>query len=470
MGRIKLTKEKLTEILRDLDNPDKMEEYYDAALNDEFEAEHYMELVALLLMLVRHYHVKLFVNKQVSPLEFFGIQAYNEEDDYWKFYELLKRTNFEIALCLINEENIPVVPLIEFSEIQAYTNFCYCNYFASLKCCQNALFREKNNSLCNFLKASILDLCYINKTSNSYKIKLANYQKILIDKSQPFDITLDNNICLNVAADIEERIKLLGPNERQLHFTPILDNLEKTKELIPEWTEEHDFYLKNNLFLNPLSNFGKFAECSCEDLEELPVSLEIRSLFDEIVNDYKLCRSITYAYYNCINNVGKREMSMTYSYTYSIFDKIAFLLKKAFDLDIDEDNVSFTKRGLFDVKIKGTEIKFSDIKNANIPSLYFIMREVRTKQKITNVVQVGTMEHNELRNNIDHKSIFLVDDSKLKRNADYLLEHARNVILYTFMLLHNYSENKDYETPSAISTAFFRAIISTSNENIDKEK
>ena len=471
MERIKLTKEKLTEILRESDNPDKMEFYYNTALNDGFEADQHMALVGLLLILVRHYHTKLFAHQQVNPLDFFGLKTFNEDSEYWEFYELLKRTNFQIALCLIKDENIPEKPLIEFSEIQAYSLFCYGNYLASLKYCQNAIARDENNSICNFLKACVLDLCYINKSSNLYKIALLNYQKQLIDKCDVSNIGLDKAICLKVVEEIEEKVKLLGIHESQVNFTPVFEKIEKTKEIIPEWTEEHDFYLKNNFFLNPLSNFGKFAECTLEELEELPIKQEFKNLFDEVVNDYKLCRGIAFSYYKGINNVGKREMSMTYSYAYSIFDKIAFLLKKVYDLDINEDNVFFTKNGLFDAKIKGTEIKFGNIKNINIASLYLLMKDVRSKQKITNALQVGTMEHNELRNAIDHKSIFLVEEGKLKRNTSFLLENVRNAILYTFMLLYGYSENKDYETPSTISTTFFRAIInSIKNTKNDESK
>jgi len=130
----------------------------------------------------------------------------------------------------------------------------------------------------------------------------------------------------------------------------------------------------------------------------------------------------------------------------------------------------YTKGGLFDAKIKGTDIKFGEIKNINIVSLYLIMKEVRTKQNITNALQIGTWEHNELRNAIDHKSIALVEEGKLKRNAAVLLKHARNSILYTFMLLHGYSKNSNYCAATTISTAFFRAILKTSQESIPNDE
>lgn len=84
-----------------------MEYYYNAAINDMFEANQHMALVGLLFMLVRHYHTKLFVKTPVDPSTFFGLNTLNEQSDYWKFYELLKRTNLEIALCLICNESIP---------------------------------------------------------------------------------------------------------------------------------------------------------------------------------------------------------------------------------------------------------------------------------------------------------------------------------------------------------------------------
>ncbi len=93
------------------------------------------------------------------------------------------------------------------------------------------------------------------------------------------------------------------------------------------------------------------------------------------------------------------------------------------------------------------------------------MKEVREKQNIVNALQVGTFEHNELRNAIDHKSVALVSDDKLKRNASILLGHARNAILYAFMLLHSCNEVELCGKTSAIETTFYKSLM-----NIEQDK
>ena len=265
---------------------------------------------------------------------------------------------------------------------------------------------------------------------------------------------------------INERVKDLDNGKEKIQFTLAKENYEKTKEIIKDWTEEHDFYLRNKLFLNPLNDFDDFVNCSLESFEDLQIKKEYNELFELIIDDYKMCRGILFSYYKGINNVGKKEMCMTYSYAYSIFDKIAYLLKKVYALKIGDDNTSFTKHGLFDVKIEGTDIRFKDIKNNNVLPLYLIMKEVREKQNIVNALQVGTFEHNELRNAIDHKSIALVSDDKLKRNASILLGHVRNAILYAFMLLHSCNEVELCDKTSAIETTFYKALMNIEQNRI----
>ena len=459
MNRIKLTKEKLMEILSKNNDDDAMEHYYETACNDGFEANQHAALAAVLVMLVRYKNRKLCVETNLDPLEFFGLNMINNDNPYWKYYELLERTNFQIAMCLINDEPIPEQPLVEFSEIQAHALFLFGHYLSSLKMCQNALARDSSNTFSNYIKASLIDLCFVNKTPIPYKIALLNYQKNLISICDKTKFPLNIQLFDSVVEIINNNTKDFGETEKHISFTPIGETYDKTKETVPEWTKEHDFYLKHNLFLNPLSNFGKFIEASYEELEPLSIDAKHNDYFNEIIDDYKLCRSLTYSFYEGINSVGKREMSMVYIYAYSIFDKIAYLLSKVYNLNIDDDQTSFSQNRLFDVKIKDSDIRFRDIKNNNILPLYIIMKKAREKNKFNNALQVGTFEHNELRNTIDHKSLALVDEMKLRRNAPMLLEMVRDTILYTFMLLSSCPSDTTVNLTTAISTTFFKALI-----------
>ena len=464
MEKIILTKEKLSEIINDCDNKSKMEFYYDAALKNNIIADQYGSLLCLLLMFVRHYHTELFLKKKTDASEFFGLNLFAEGTEYWRFYELLDKTNFIILMCKIHKENIPDKPLEEFTEIYSHVSFLYGHYIKFLDVSTNAFKINPNNSICIFLKSLIVELCFINKTPLSYKIALRNYQKQLIEKCTAHELPFDIRIYNSALNEINSYIQHFGEIEQQIEFTPVANNFKETQKFIKEWTEEHDFYLRNCLFLNPLCNFGNFVECSIEDLEDLPTNDKVKNLFNEIVDDFKMCRSIVFSFYKKINGVGKREMCMTYSYLYSIFDKLAYLFKIAFNLKMNDDHIDFTKEHLFNAPVNGTKIKFGDIKNNNISPLYTIMKKTREKQKITNALQTGTFKHNELRNAINHKSIYVVSEQKLKTNSSMLLRLARDAILYSYMLLHSCSA-KDFEKNTAIHHTYFSIIMKANFEN-----
>lgn len=455
MQTIRLSKEKMIEILQDEEN---MQIYYDAAINDKVEAQNRCEIVLFLILLVRFYYKKLFVDSSFDLIDFFGMEKFNLDSEYWKFYELLRKTNLEIGLCVIHGEQIDDEILIGFCEIQAYTYFCFGNYISCLDVCKNALNKDNKNSVCNFIKALIIELCLINKTPPTYKIALTNYQKSLLDKCKATELNFGQDIFYEISKEIENRVNSLGAVSCNLMFTPVLEDFSKTKIYLSNWTEENQFYLCNNLFLNPLINFDRFAEASFEEFEDLPIHDDLKEYFISIVDDYKMCRGIAFLYYKSINNIGKREMSMAYSYVYSIFDKIAFLIAKVFGIDV-EKKVDFSEGNLFCKGIYSTKQLFKNVKNNNIIPLYLIMKEVREKNNIKNALAIGTFEHNELRNKIEHKSIVMVDDKILRRNTLHLLYEARNAILHTFMLLHSYSKDAG-DMVTAISMTFLNKMIS----------
>lgn len=454
MDKIKLTKEKILEIIEKYDDKKTIDFYYQAVLDDLIESDQYLSIIIILFIFVRYYHEKLFVKNKVNIVEFFGMKKFNDSTEYWKYNELLKKTNLMIAKALINDEKIPDKQLIEFNDTYSLYLFCIGDYLRCLKNLNNSLYRDKNNWLSNFIKASLIEICYINIISSDYKIALLNYQKDLIDKCSDINPMFDINIYKKVVEVINKRIDLLNIEEKNIKLTPIMNSFEKTNE----WTEELDFYLHNNLFLNPLNLFGNFYEASFENFEDLNICDKNKEMFNEIIEDYKMCRNVMFSYYNNADNINKRKMSMVYSYLYSIFDKIAYLLKNVYDLDINEDRIYFTNKGLFDRKFKNSDIKFKELPNFTILPLYLIMKDVRVANETNNALEIGTFEHNELRNTIDHKSIYLVDGDKLKRNALILLERARNAILYTFMLLYSQPNNQNLEGISFIYTTLFCAL------------
>lgn len=453
MDNLVITKQFLIDMLSADDNT--IESYYKYASEGRIEATERLAVVSFLMELIVLKTRKMIDAQSVNPFHFFGVP----QDQYIQHADLLKRTDFEIGNCLKENVCLPDRALVDFGTDYAFFLFWQGSYFDCLAKCQNVLDRDPNNFLCNFIKAAIVEMCLINKTSDEYKVALVNYQKSLISKCDNKDICINEDIFITVLKIINGRYNIFPEEAKAICFDLVPNYLEDAKKAFPNWTEEHHFYMKHHLFLNPLCDFGNFAQATLEQMLPLPIDSEYQSMFDELVQDYKLCRATTYAYYAGINNIGKREMCMVYCYAYSVFDKLAYLLAKIYRLDIAEECISFTTTKLFDSKIENQEIRFRDIKNINIYPLFGIARAARTKNKTQNSIQTGTFEINELRNQIDHKSLHLVEEKRLRRNSIILLQLARRGILHTYLLLNGFSKNRDdYVSPSAYSTTYIQAL------------
>lgn len=465
-NKLVLTKQKLFEILEQENNDVTMEEYYNIALNGEIVASEHMAIVAFLLILIRYKKQKM-LNGYMNPFHFFGVP----EDDLKKYSELLYRTNYEIFQSLSKNENIPNQPLIEFSEDIAFMNFWENKYFQSLCYCENALKRDENSFISNFIKASIVEVCFINKTNIGYKIRIANYQKRLIDKCNLDKLNFNKEIYIKVKQIIEDQYSTLDKKYYGINFTMAPESFEETKVLIPEWTKEYDFYLRNKLFLNPLCDFDLFIESSIEEMESLNIEEKHQKLFDEIVDEFKLCRYFTFNYNQNINKDSKRVQCMVFSYTYSILDKLAFLLKQIYNLKIADDKVSFTQGGFFDLKFQTVDKRFRDVKNINIYPLYSIMKSVHSKQKIEDSIKLVIFDFFNLRNIIEHRTTSGINEQELRIHSIYILKTIKEAILYSYMLIKSFSgKDGSHNAISALSTAYCKAISELEKEQRNKEE
>lgn len=466
MDELILTKEKLFEILEQENDDSIMESYYNIALNGKIVAAEHMAIVAFLLILIKHKRRKI-LEGNMNPFHFFGVP----QDDHKKYFELLERANWEIYESIKSGENIPEQPLIEFSEDYAFIHFWRNNFFESLRSCENALQRDENSFICNFIKASIIELCHINKTEIGYKIRLANYQKSLIDKCDESKLNFNKEIYLKVVKIIEKQYKTLDEQYRNISFTLAPKTFEETRALIPEWTEEHDFCLRCRLFLNPLCNFDLFLESSLEELEDLQIEKEYQDTFAEIVEEFKLCRHLTFEYSKNPNNDTKRVQCMVYSYAYSILDKLAFLLNEVYDIGIPEFEVAFVQNKLFDRKFKNTDVCFKNVKSPYIYPLYSIAEKVRQHQDVKDSIKTIIFNFHKLRNTIEHRTISKIDKTALQTHSIFLMKLIKEAILYSYMLLHSFSgKNGSHYSVSCLSNSYFSAIIQIEQEQRKKKE
>jgi len=451
-----ISKEELSKLIPEYTNPDSkvMQEIYEMCLQDKVKAHSHEEIALLLFLVLKFKWEQIF--KRSANLEL-CLKDFKEKQDVYDLYRLFRRTKFEIGLTIIFENDpIPEEGKVDF--LVLYSTFLIL-FFRHIKCidlCNEGLARDKKNSTFNFYKASLLDLCYIVKHTFDYRNSIEIYRQDLLKCVSLDNICFDKTVSeiilngFNVHAEIDHIQKQLFG----LHN--VNDSFLDTDLGKKYWSKEKDYYLKKVLFLNPLNNFGMFIQASLEELNPLDIGEKNQSMFDSIIEDYKFCRRKTYEY-SVLQNITIREMCSVYSFAYSIYDKIAYLFRAVYDIDVPEDKVDFTEKNLFSRPYKNSNQKFYEIKNPAIIPLYLESQEVRAKNKPKGI-GIGTAELNEFRNFIEHKSTLLIDADKLKSKSEQLIRNIRDLIIESYLLLQGSKENMTGDLTVCAGTAFAKGL------------
>lgn len=362
------------------------------------------------------------------------------------------------------EENDPVEERVKVEFFSIYATFLLL-FFCHIKCvdmCNCALAREPDNPTVNLFKASLLELSFIVKHSNEYGCAICSLKKELLSKSKIETVQFDKDI----AKSILEKNQFILPDDYVLQkvcsLVTIPDNIMETDLGKKYWSDEFSYYLKNTLFLNPLNNFGKYAQASFEELIPITLPNDGWKIFKSIIDDYKYCRVKVFEY-DFLKTVSLREMCSVYCFLYSIYDKIAFLLKRVYKIEIGEDQVEFTQGDLFDRKYNDCNKKFFEMPNPAIIPIYLESVEGRQKNN-TKGFNIGTFELNEFRNTLEHKATCLADENLLKRNAHILIKKVRDLILETYILLKSADVNMQSDEFVLSGTSYAQALVEKLNK------
>lgn len=467
--KIIITEEKLMELLAKRYDKETIDLYYQKFLDNNLIFSNQDSRFKFFMILVQGFDHELFCKIKIDPLDFFGLENFNDKSEHFKYGELLKRTRNELLECFDNEVRIPSDVISDFYARYAHAMFAIGNHLMALDLCQEALKYSQDNSLSLFIKACIIEYCYINKNNDIYTIALTNYQKSLIEKCDSSKTWIDKRIFDSVHNVINMKTKDLGVLAQCMKLTLAADTYEKTKEIDASWTEEKDFYLRNNLFLNPLNIFDLFLSAQNEEFDDLLLDEISKKCFFEIVEDYKMCRKNLFEYHQ-YPSIDKRAMAMVYSYTYTIFDKIAFLISKVYDLNVGK--IFYFRKNFFEYKLKSNNIGLGEIKNDNILPLYLLASDVNDPQDENNeknVISIESLNLRLTRNQIEHRSLSDVTSEVLKRNSLILLKIARNAILHTFMLIHSCPTDKSKDKITTIGTTYYQAILNIVQEGKHKD-
>ncbi|GGA95779.1 LA2681 family HEPN domain-containing protein [Mucilaginibacter rubeus] len=214
---------------------------------------------------------------------------------------------------------------------------------------------------------------------------------------------------------------------------PELDNYDMGDD--EELNKYRLWCLSNTLFINPLNDLGPHR-IACHDCLNLPtVTLPANrppvclNLFNQIKQEYATAR---YSYYTSASKglihfsdldtplVETMEM-VRYSYyveqlkiafrlSYSILDKIAYLLNDYMGLNIELNKVSF--RSLWYINKKRLQAPFEESKNWALRGLFWLSKDLYEKDSdFDTVLEPDAKEIAAIRNYIEHKGFKVVSDT-----------------------------------------------------------
>jgi len=462
--KILLAKEKLLELIKNKDVPDIMEEYYSACVNGEIEAYEREALVLALCLVLQYKNNQMFL--PVKSADLFNPRKLCF-DKFYELYVLFERTKFEIMMCMgANSQKISKSFIVNFLRLKAEFHLKTWDYFRCLATCNLILNEDNNDASAKFTKAMLVNLCTIVHGDDKYLKKLQLYKTTLMYAGDYNNIIFDPRLKQTVCkANPQVFVDQKTFEEFSLFCVP--KDFHKTESGKNIWSEENEFYLREHLFLNPLNDFGEFFECSIEELKPLPLNSKQNELFQSLVDDYKYARKKYYEY-KTQKSSEKRELCSAFCYLYTIFDKMAYLIKDIYNINLEKKNIYFNA-DLFNTKEATKKYALLDIKNPAVTALFYLCCSLHpiNPDKI-NKLYVAPFEIADMRNTLEHRATSDADENALTLRMMILLDYARRLIFYSYFLFMGGTENLG--ELSAVSTDYANALYEVLKAEADIQK
>ena len=247
--------------------------------------------------------------------------------------------------------------------------------------------------------------------------------------------------------------------------------------------------IENCLFLNPLNDLGNFSVASHDCLNLPTLVIEAKkppvylNLYNQIKQEFGTAR---YSYYHStrgnsphfsdidITLVETQEtarysfyieqLKISFRLSYSILDKIAYLLNEYLQLGIQSHRVSF--KSLWYSNPRQMELRsfFLNSDNWALRGLYWLSKDLYEKENdFDSVLEPDAKEIADLRNFIEHKGLKIVSDYRIpgiydedkdisytisrtefERKSMNILKLTRAAIMYLSLAIFHEENKKDY--------------------------
>ncbi len=226
--------------------------------------------------------------------------------------------------------------------------------------------------------------------------------------------------------------RVLYPYNGKKFLTPILECSEKTDgdNAFRSWL------LKNRLCLNLLNDLGSFLEASSDVLMTLPLKNDpaktslLQDHFTLLKQEFTCARQLYFEAMQSIRNQGAvdtilpsldktacdlsdEKLKIAFRMAYSLFDKIAFFLKKYYRLPVSEQRVNF--RTLWypeGRKANGLHPKLRQSENWPLRGLFWLSKDLyEHNPDFKEGLEADARQLYVLRNHLEHNYLLIQDDA-----------------------------------------------------------
>ncbi|MGD9975434.1 MAG: LA2681 family HEPN domain-containing protein [Desulfatirhabdiaceae bacterium] len=204
--------------------------------------------------------------------------------------------------------------------------------------------------------------------------------------------------------------------------------------------DESDFShwrLKNRLFLNPLNDLGCFEEGANDILFQFPFNKNpsiqplLHSYYQTLTREFVFSNRLFFEAVKCISGIGRdpvvpdipdasckncfhdlEKLKISFRMAYSLFDKIAFFLRKYFDFPVPEKRVNFrTVWYRSGKKSNGLHVSLMESHNWPLRGLFWLSKDLYdNRPDFRNGLESDVRELYAIRNHLEHKYLMLETD------------------------------------------------------------
>lgn len=201
-----------------------------------------------------------------------------------------------------------------------------------------------------------------------------------------------------------------------------------------ELLEYRKWCLSNKLYINPINDLGDNTNASHDCLNLSSIKIKIKSpptffsLYNQIKQEYATARYLLFnstekndthfsdedvvildTMETAIYSYNLEQAKLSFRISYSILDKIAYLLNDYLNIGMPLNKVSF--RSIWQIKEK-LNSSFENSDNWALRGLYWLSKDVY-ETDFKEVIEPEAQEISKIRNHIEHKCLKIVESKQL---------------------------------------------------------